>query len=117
MKVKLDNIFSDSECISEETMFAYIENKLTPMERRVVEVHLASCELCSDALEGLSLVKDKDKIRRIVADINEKIMAMNVVIKPKSFWMNYRFSIAATLAFLVLSGGAYIMITDRKKLV
>lgn len=115
MKDKLDNIFSDSECISEETMYAYMENKLTAQERRIVEVHLASCELCSDALEGLSLVRDKDKIRRIVADINEKILANNGVVKPKSFWMNYRFSIAAALAFLVISIGAYFMITNNSE--
>src|SRR5665213_59090 len=114
MKDKLNNIFSDSECISEETMVAYIENKLTSQERRIVELHLASCELCSDALEGLSLVKDKDKIRKIVSDINEKITAKNLAVKPKSFWMNYRYSIAAALAFLIISGGAYIMITNNQ---
>jgi len=115
MKDRLNNIFSDSECISEETMYAYIENKLTSQERRIVEVHLASCELCSDALEGLSLVRDKEKIRRIVSDINEKITAKNIAIKPKSFWINYRYSIAAALAFLIISGGAYIMITNNKE--
>ena len=115
MKDKWNNIFSDSECISEETMYAYMENRLTSQERRIVEVHLASCELCSDALEGLSLVRDKDKIRKIVSDINEKITAKNIGIKPKSFWMNYRFSIAAALAFLVISIGAYFMITTNNE--
>jgi hypothetical protein len=115
MKDKLDKIFSESECISEETMYAYLEDKLTPKQRHSVDIHLASCELCSDAFEGLSLIQDKDKIRGIVAEINSNITGKTVTEIKKPFFIKYRLSIAAAVAFFIIAGSIFIIFNNSNK--
>ena len=48
------NLFiSNSNCLSPEQMKLYLQNVLSPAEKRAVENHLLECEFCSDAMEGL----------------------------------------------------------------
>lgn len=97
------NIHSPSDCVTEKTLFDYIDNKLTQKERHVVEKHLLDCELCSDALEGLELVKDRGRITLIKEEINKRILA-GTKEETKVVAFNYKraFSIAATIALLVV---------------
>ena len=118
MKDKIDNIFLESECISEEVMYAYLENKLTQKEHHLVEIHLADCELCNDAVEGLSLIQDKKKIRNFVADINNKITALTNERKKSLRWIpntTKLWSIAAAIAFLIIAGSVWIIFNNSNK--
>ena len=58
-------IFIRTDCVSEQTMFDYIDKKLSAKESHSVEKHLLHCELCSDALEGLELTKTRTRIAAI----------------------------------------------------
>jgi hypothetical protein len=96
-------IFTDTDCIDEQTMFDYIDKKLSAKECHVVEKHLLHCELCSDALEGLELTKNRNRIAKINQKINERI-ATPVDKKEKGIIaFNYKIilSVAATLLLLV----------------
>lgn len=121
MKDKLDNIFSESDCITEDMMYAYLEDKLTPKARHLVEIHLASCDMCTDAIEGLSLIQDKvKKIRGIVSEINEKINAKTLSQKENPFWgwitnPSKLRSIAAIIVLFIISGSVFIILNNSKK--
>jgi hypothetical protein len=53
MKEQITHIhISKQKCISFDTMQAYLRSELSKEEIRRVEEHLASCEFCSDALDG-----------------------------------------------------------------
>ncbi len=99
-------IYSATECLSEQTMFAYIDNKLDPKERHLVEKHMLDCELCSDALEGLELVKDRSRISVINKLIDEQTLPAAEK-EAKIISINYRtiFSVAAGIALLI--GGVF----------
>lgn len=56
------DIFSETDCPSQDQLLAYVEGKLSPAERHEVELHLQDCELCSEAVEGLSAIRQKDQI-------------------------------------------------------
>ncbi len=96
-------IYSPGDCLSEKRLFDYIDNKLSPKERHIVEKHLLDCELCSDALEGLELVKDRNRIVLIKEAINKKILSSTkkeaLVV---SFNYKMAFSVAAAIALLVV---------------
>ncbi len=96
-------IYNPTDCLSEKILFDYIDNKLNQKERHIVEKHLLDCEMCSDALEGLELVKDRNRITLIKEAINKRISESAkkeaVVI---SFNYKIAFSVAATIALLIV---------------
>lgn len=96
-------IHSQSDCLSEQQLFDYIDDKLSQKERHVIEKHLLDCELCADALEGLEITKDRTRISQIKGVINERIAATSkkeaIVV---SFNYKMVFSIAAAIALLVV---------------
>jgi tetratricopeptide (TPR) repeat protein len=70
---KLDRIFAESECVSNQLMQNYLDGKLSSREKNIVEVHIESCELCKDEFEGLRSMNDRNKLSDIVSDLNRKI--------------------------------------------
>jgi anti-sigma factor RsiW len=62
MNEHFNDIFVTTGCPSQQQLLDYIQGKLTPAEQHEVEIHLADCELCSEAMEGLSAIRDKEKI-------------------------------------------------------
>ncbi|MFY0255023.1 anti-sigma factor family protein [Chitinophaga sp. 30R24] len=62
MNEHFNDIFVTTGCPSQQQLLDYVQGKLTAAEQHEVEMHLADCELCSDALEGLATIKNKEKI-------------------------------------------------------
>jgi len=98
-------LFSKTDCLSEKTLFDYIDNKLNHTDQHTVEKHLLDCECCSDALEGLQLVKNRERIQKINAVISNRTSDSKR--EAKILFLNFRTvtSIAAGLVLLV--GGVY----------
>ena len=57
-KEHLHTIFEHNDCLTEEQLLAYTENKLSNKERNLVERHKIDCKFCSDAVEGFEKVKN-----------------------------------------------------------
>jgi hypothetical protein len=111
MSEELKNkIYATTECLSEQTMFDYIDDKISEKERHTVEKHLLDCELCSDAMEGLQLLKHRNKISIINKIIDNRIL-LDAENEAKLFSINYKivFSIAAGIALLI--GGIFFFNT------
>lgn len=107
------NIFAETDCISEQTLFNYIDNKLSAKERHAVEKHLLHCELCSDALEGLEMVKNRKRIGVINEKINERI-ALSVR-ENKTTGFNYKIILSVAATLLLLIGGLYFFSLMNQK--
>jgi TonB family protein len=103
MNIELKHkIYSASDCITEQTMFDYIDGKLSSKEEHVVEKHMIDCELCSDALEGLRLVKNRNVIGKINEDVRTRISTSDGR-KP----IDVRFLLSAAAGILLLAGGVF----------
>ncbi len=102
-KIDLNNIFSETDCIPEQILFDYQDNKLSSKERYVIEKHLANCEICSDAIEGLALIKNRNKIRKSLKYINTAIDRHSYQKKTKTISINMptKLAIAATITILI----------------
>lgn len=59
---KIILILENSACLKSDQLIGYLSGSLFPEELRVVELHLASCSLCQDALEGMALAKNSSKL-------------------------------------------------------
>lgn len=69
-----DNLSNSNEgCIPSDVLLKYVKGELSGEERNRVEKHLASCEMCSDELEGLSSLENTDSINNIVSELNSNV--------------------------------------------
>lgn len=107
-----NKIFIETDCISEQTMFDYIDKKLSARESHSVEKHLLHCELCSDALEGLELTNNRERITAINQKVREYI-APKKEIRLISF--NYKLIISIAASVLLLIGGIFFFNQFSKK--
>lgn len=73
MDPELKELFENTRCLTEHEMLQYLKGELTQDERRRVEIHLAGCQLCIDALEGLSQVQPQSQIPSMVKQVNDRI--------------------------------------------
>ncbi len=71
----LDNILSHSDCLKQEQLQHYLENKLEKEEVYSIEIHLIDCMFCSDALEGLQIL-DAETNEANIADIRKDVTAL-----------------------------------------
>jgi hypothetical protein len=99
------NIFEETECISEQKLFDYIDKKLSPRESHAIEKHMLHCELCSDALEGLETVKQRERIAVINQKVNERIASPIKETKVVPF--NYKLIVSIAASVLLLIGGIF----------
>ena len=104
------NIFSDSECLSQEAMFNYHHGKLTAKEKHFVERHILDCELCADALAGFTLIKNTfviDEVKKEVASLTE---AKVISIFSRRFMLA-----AASVALLICSSLLFFYYSKDKE--
>lgn len=107
------NIFSETDCLSEQTLFDYIDKKLSAKESHVVERHFLSCELCSDAIEGLEILKDRSRISTIKSEINKRVSVPQKETKVIS--INYKIILSIAASILLLIGGVFFFNLLNKK--
>jgi TolA-binding protein len=81
MDDKLLQILDNSACLSKGQLTGYIKHTLYPEELRAVELHLSSCALCSDALDGMEMQQDVDAL--IASMIPPVLPALAPKEKPK----------------------------------
>lgn len=59
---RLLQILDNSACLSKGQLLGYLKHTLYPEELRAVELHLSTCALCNDALEGMERQQDAEKL-------------------------------------------------------
>ncbi|MBW8687655.1 anti-sigma factor family protein [Chitinophaga rhizophila] len=62
MNEEYQDIFTTTTCPTQQQLLDYVQGRLTADEQHEVELHLADCDMCSEAVEGLSAFKEKEKI-------------------------------------------------------
>lgn len=98
-------IYTSTDCIPEDVMYNYIDKKLRAPEEHQVEKHLLDCELCSDALEGLTISHDRKIIHSIRTDVDKKLRSSEKTTRVVHF--NYRGAWAIAAGLLLLIGGIF----------
>lgn len=100
-----------SNCVPQETLIKYIKGELSGPEMNAVEKHIAGCPMCSDELEGLSLLEQPDDIKNITHSINQRIEE-SISQRDKNFWHSTQLRVAASILLLIaVSGVIYFMST------
>ncbi len=88
-------------CLTKEAMFDYIDGKLTPAQCHAVERHLLDCAFCSEAMEGLELVKDRSKVSAFTLPAENKDAGSEKQGRIIRLNFNARLAIAAIMILLI----------------
>jgi len=90
-------IFSETGCIPHGVLWKYRMGTLSPKEKHEVELHLTDCELCSDALAGMSMMNSDKVISELQMEVG------NVASRKKVIRLSdYRMLLAAASIALLL---------------
>jgi anti-sigma factor RsiW len=75
VKEDLNDIFVvTGQCPAQQQLLDYVQGKLSAAEQHEVEKHVASCELCSDALEGLAAMPQKERLPVMVRQMKWQLL-------------------------------------------
>lgn len=112
MKSKFE--YNKERHLNSDELLRYHRHVLSEEESRAIIKHLEGCELCSDAMKGISEMNDAMGIYNIVRDLRRKMIKRYT---PKKTIL-YRFElITILLAFfiigLILFLGYYFLIFRR----
>jgi anti-sigma factor RsiW len=94
------NIFTATSHLSTGRLLNYLRRELSPGEAHEVERHLADCDFCSDALEGLKKLDDTSSMLSISATLH-KMARKRKVVKQRLFSQPDLISLIAVF-FLIL---------------
>lgn len=111
MNNDLNKIFEESQCPGSEKLQDYLDGKLSGREKHQVEKHLTDCEMCSDELEGLKLLKNRKDLDKIVGNIKSRSLTDQV--RKVTFINKYKIYLAAA-AVVILA--AIIIILKNESL-
>ncbi len=112
MNDKWHDILQKTGQISEQKLMDYLEGRLSPEESHEVEKLMVDSGFIDDAVEGLSEMKDKQKIAIILQELNGQLTKKvrqkskkNKLLLPDQFTL----TIATTVTILLLVVIAYVI--------
>lgn len=72
----MSNHHQNTPCLSSQEMLDYTQGILSTQEQHRIEKHLLDCEFCSDALEGIQMMKNPNSLLAIEEELNLEIDSM-----------------------------------------
>jgi|GEM_PF-5794631 len=76
------HIANNPEHLTKDEMIAYVEGKLSNRIMHRLETHLVDCELCNEALDGLSREEGIQSFSQVLSKINRPFVRKERIIKP-----------------------------------
>jgi hypothetical protein len=104
--IEQNKIFDKSGCVVINALEDYSKGVLNQEEERLIEQHLATCEICSEIVDGLMLLNKTHKeksISKINTRIDQIIQQKDNNSKIISINRKYYFAAAASLFIILIS--------------
>ncbi len=108
MNKKISHIFTLSGCPDESELLEYVRGNISHDRLHEIESHLSDCEMCSDVVEGLSMMSEPEKFPEVVAELNSTIDAF-VQKKTLKKSLTFRTLIAAAAMIIVLVTVTFVL--------
>jgi len=91
---------------------AYSQGNLSNKEMHRLELHLISCELCNDALEGVSKIGEAALVKKLdnIKAQTEVKSSIKITISKKQ-WM----AMAASIALIAVVSAVFFLLPDREE--
>jgi hypothetical protein len=95
-------------------LLKYIKGELSGYMKNMVERHVASCEMCSDELEGLSLMEKPERIDEITLDLRRKVDETIKLPYKEIPYLSFSVQVAATILVLVGVSAFYFFVIYKQ---
>ncbi|MBN2350038.1 MAG: energy transducer TonB [Bacteroidales bacterium] len=102
-------LFNEAGCLSMEGIQLFLSGGLKGHEIKLVESHIRSCPLCSDAIEGFRSTGDLEQSKNNISNINKKIQLRSKQNYDFEKRKKYRFYIPAAAASLIFLAGLFLI--------
>lgn len=101
--MKEDNHISNHEsgCIDTDILIKYIKGELSGLERNRIERHISTCEMCSDELEGLSIMDNPYRVDEISLELNQRIDKLIEKPEREIPYLGMYLKIAASIVLII----------------
>ena len=118
---KINNIsglFNANGCLTQETIFAYVNGTLADKDLELVKNHIGKCELCADAVDGASQVNPDNYLK----DVNDIRTRINLKFSGKDKINRLRMiTFAAAAASVIILAGLFFLFkpfqySDKKEI-
>jgi len=112
MNDKWHDILNKSGQITEQKLMDYLEGRLSPDDAHEVEKLMVDSGFLDDAVEGLSQMKDKQKIAGILQELNGHLKTKTRLKKKKNLLIipdQLTLAVASTITVLLLIVIAYVI--------
>jgi len=110
--IKHNDLFTTSGCLTTDALKRYSSDQLTNLQKVEVDGHLASCEMCSDALDGIQHLSDPQKLDKIVLEINENLKSALAQKQSKKETIQNKFFYITAAASIIILIGFYFYLQD-----
>ncbi len=110
----ITRLFNISGCISHEGMQRYCNGTLTAAEKKLIDTHLESCELCSDAMEGYRQHSNPEKVSHAVIDLNRQLHQRFLIIQTRKIRERSMLSVFSAAATIILIAGLFFLMKQRE---
>ena len=115
------HIFNPSGCIRLEALQEYMKGGFPKDIREEISMHLEECQLCKEAMEGLTLIPDPLKQHKSIRTIREGMkgrIRRRKMSTSKNYGLKRRFNWVAAAASIILLTGVfsiynYLLKNDR----
>ncbi len=110
---KSKDILKETACLSGQQLQDYVQGKLNKKQQHEVEMHLASCVFCAEALEGLSAMKKPEALPGIIQQIRRRFrrkLQAHHLGKRKRLGKNYIWLAVVVIAIIAILLLAYYAI-------
>jgi protein TonB len=98
---KNKSLLNQSGCLSREAVLAWLENRLSPAEKTVIDHHLQECILCREALEGFES-SNASRVRSAFAEINTNMQQRLLQQDKKGLSRRMKLSLAAAVLLMLI---------------
>ena len=95
-------------CLSFDELLAFSSKNISSSRKNELENHLAHCSLCSDAIEGIANVADRDQIRPIIRSLSDSVHRRTTQLTDKQRNWKIYYRVAAVL-FIAFSVSLYLL--------
>ena len=103
-----NGVFIPSGCISAEVMKEYAMGVLDADTRSLVETHISTCKLCSDAINGLKNSADIQNLDSSLSRLQRKLRA-RVLENPKTDSLNRRKGRSGIIRNIAIAAGILLI--------
>ena len=102
-----ERLFNESTCLSLDMLTGYLENTLASSNMQYVEKHLIDCELCTAALEGITIMPERNSLKATIESLNYKIIGNKAKLPNVTIPIYAKRIIAAAAIILMVLGAGY----------